>query len=240
MERVTAFYQERITEIDSFLELIEQIQIASQDGIPHIGEFGVISADHQKILISSAYIQLYSLVESTISQALDYVAQHLSSTCKFEDLNDHMRREWADFQIKTYSLSNITDERRSNLNLKMSNHIANREDLLPFKIEKRNAKGWDRKILQDVVNRIGVEIQISEELDRRLKIHYSNDMEPLTFLKIRRSQLAHGEISFTQSGESKSIDDLKDLRNITCEYLSAMLGSFQVFLEGQSYKRAAG
>lgn len=236
MQNVREFYTERVAEIDSFLNLIEGIQIASRDGPPRIGSVGEISADHQKILVSTAYIQLYSLVESTVGQTLGYISEYVSRTCRFEDLNDQFKREWVDYQAKNYN-NDLTQQKRSDLTLRLSNHVSTTDALLPFKIEKRNAKGWDRKIVEGVAGRLGLDVQVSAELKTSLEMHYSDDMPPLTFLKIRRGQLAHGDISFVQSGEVKSIEDLRRLRDITCGYLDSMLNSFQMFLEAHAYRR---
>jgi len=57
-------FEERLHEIDAYLDLLDALQRQAQSGPPKIGDF-VITAQQQKILYSSVYLQLYNLVEAT-------------------------------------------------------------------------------------------------------------------------------------------------------------------------------
>ena len=55
-------FEERLIEIESYLELLEALENQVRRGLPQFGEDGsTITVQQQKILYSSVYLQLYNL-----------------------------------------------------------------------------------------------------------------------------------------------------------------------------------
>ena len=64
MDPLTESFEERLQEIEVYLDLLEHLEQQVAIGPPKIGESS-ITTQQQKILYSSVYLQLYNLVEAT-------------------------------------------------------------------------------------------------------------------------------------------------------------------------------
>ena len=65
-------FEERLQEIETYLDLLDMLEKQVRLGPPMMGE-STISAQQQKILYSSVYLQLYNLVEATVHWCLKAV-----------------------------------------------------------------------------------------------------------------------------------------------------------------------
>lgn len=99
-----AFFEERLTEITDYAELLTDVEKAARSGPPKIvGASSVISTSQQRILYSSVYLQLYNLVEATVSRCVEAVAQAAADGAwRPDDLNQEMRREWVRSSARTH------------------------------------------------------------------------------------------------------------------------------------------
>ena len=92
------FFDERFVEVEAYLVFLETIEDASRSGPPRIADVDVtITATQQKILYSNLYLQLYNLVEATVSRCLEAVSSAAvsnSGNWQAADLNESLRREW--------------------------------------------------------------------------------------------------------------------------------------------------
>lgn len=66
-------FEDRLQEIDAYLTLMDALERQIQVGPPRIGG-ELITAQQQKILYSSVYLQLYNLVEATATWCVEAVA----------------------------------------------------------------------------------------------------------------------------------------------------------------------
>jgi hypothetical protein len=88
-------FEDRLHEIESYLNLLELLEQQVQNGLPRIGEDGpTITVQQQRILYSSVYLQLYNLIESTVTRCLDAVCTSVINNWKPGELSIAMRREW--------------------------------------------------------------------------------------------------------------------------------------------------
>ena len=72
MEPLTKAFDDRLQEIDEYLSFLAALEVAVQNGTPRIGDME-ITAEQQKILYSSVYLQLYNLVEATVTWCIEAV-----------------------------------------------------------------------------------------------------------------------------------------------------------------------
>lgn len=103
---LVVFFDERLGEIDSYLTFLQEVEDAARSGPPRVeGATTPITAPQQKILYSSLYLQLYNLIEATVSQCInavtDAATSHLTQW-RAADLNESLRREWVRAMARTH------------------------------------------------------------------------------------------------------------------------------------------
>ena len=130
-------FEERLIEIESYLELLEALENQVQEGLPQFGGDGsTITVQQQRILYSSVYLQLYNLVESTVTKCVDSISEIVTSQ-KFRpsDLCDELRQEWVRVIAQTHVELNY--ENRLQSALALFNHLVKSQPILEFEVKKR-------------------------------------------------------------------------------------------------------
>ena len=69
---LTRAFEERLQEIEAYLDLLATLEDQIRSGPPRIGE-AIVTSQQQKILYSSVYVQIYNLVEATITWCVEGV-----------------------------------------------------------------------------------------------------------------------------------------------------------------------
>src|SRR6516162_9954901 len=97
-------FDERLAEIESYLLFLDGLDSEiRQSGTPRLGTEGsIITVEQQRILYSSVYLQLYNLVEATITRCLDAVCEAATNGWYPSDLSIHFQREWVRFIARTH------------------------------------------------------------------------------------------------------------------------------------------
>lgn len=234
MVRLLQDFEDRLDEIDIYLEFLDTVEKQVQAGVPRIGGSDTISVKQQKILYSSVFLQLYNLIESTVSNCIDAVAQEiLDNGYKPEELSEDTRREWVRFFTRTHMVLNF--ENRLEDTVKLSNHLIQSLPIDVFKIEKGQGGNWDDLAIQDICRRLGLELKINQGVLTGIKRPFRNDQGALTYIRYLRNELAHGTLSFVESGENLTVSELRDLRNKTSAYLREVVLLFQMYVDKKIY-----
>ena len=97
-------FQERLQEIEAYMELLDAIERQVGSGETPEIRGAQITPLQQKILYSSVYLQLYNLVEATVTWCMDAVAAAAADGKQWRaaDLTDHLRREWVRVLARTH------------------------------------------------------------------------------------------------------------------------------------------
>ena len=244
MELPSEVIEERLKEIHSYLSFLKSIETATTRGAPRLeGVTEPISVEQQRILYSSVYLQLYSLVESTVTQCLDFVT--ISSLDGHpwvpSDLSDQLRREWVRQTAKTHVDLNF--DNRLVRAVELCNHMVQQLPVGGFKIEK-NAGNWDDNKIEEITSRLGCQLAVPPDAYSAIKRIFRQDRGALALVKWLRNQLSHGEISFAECGEGITAGELEELTNLTANYLRGIAASFEAYVESHSFlqedRRPAG
>src|SRR4051812_15733291 len=103
MKQLEEAFEERLREIESYLGLLDGIEQQVRKGPPRLGSDGpLITAEQQKILYSSVYLQLYNLIEATITRCVDSVCVAAAKGWYPGDLSEQLQREWVRFKARTH------------------------------------------------------------------------------------------------------------------------------------------
>ena len=226
----TVAFDERVSEIDAYIDLLDSIERAAQTGPPEING-AVVTARQQRILYASVYLQLYNLVEATATWCVAAVADATAKPGAWtvKQLEHPIRKEWVRTTARTHVTLNT--ENRLQTNLEFCDTLLQGGGITKWEIEKGGGGNWDITAIEDICERIGCDLEISAAVSTAAKRHFRDDKNSLLFIKDLRNRLAHGSISFEQSGENVTVNDLKDLRTRTVEYLREVIESFAKYLE---------
>ena len=231
-------FNERVAEIEAYICLLESLERAAQTGPPQI-DGDVITTRQQKMLYSAVYLQLYNLVEATATWCVTAVAEATatSGSWKVGQLETTIRQEWVRTNARTHVILN--QDNRLKTALEFCDLILDGGDISEWAIEKGGGGNWDVAAIEAICERIGCLLQISTPVQTAAKRHFRDDMNALAFVKELRNKLAHGSISFEQSGDNVTVRDLQDLKTRTVDYLREVFQSFRAYLDGFMFLHAA-
>ena len=225
-------FEDRLREIETYIDLLDALEKEVQSGVPRMGATGpIITVQQQRILYSSVYLQLYNLVESTVTGCIDGITSAIVDKGAWlpGDLSEKIRREWVRFTARTHKELNY--ENRLQFALSLCEHMVHARPVADFKVEKGAGGSWDDLSIEDICERIGLSLIISPEVKTNAKRHFRDDQGSLTFIKNLRNSLAHGTLSFAESGDGVTVSDLRDLKERTALYLREVAHLFKAFID---------
>nr|WP_083778584.1 MAE_28990/MAE_18760 family HEPN-like nuclease [Oscillochloris trichoides] len=236
MSDFVQLFNERLQEIEAYLDLLAALEQQVQQGPPSIGRTGpVITVQQQKILYSSVYLQLYNLVESTVSRCIEAFSNAVIERGPWypSDLSTNLRREWVRCTARTHTELNY--ENRLAAAFELCEHLVQSLPISTFRIEKGGGGNWDDNSIQDISSRLGLVLRINQDIYRSIKRPFRNDQGSLVFIKNLRNELAHGSLSFAECGEGVTVSDLRELKERTASYLNEVVQFFQKSIDDYEF-----
>jgi hypothetical protein len=233
-----AFFEERFAEVSAHLQFLAELEIAARSGPPRVeGSSTIVTANQQKILYSVVYLQLYNLVEATVSQCVAALTTAAADggQWKPEDLNSAMRSEWVRFSARTHTV--MSYETRLESALEMCAHLIDHLPVQDFTVETGGGGNWDDQRIEKLTDRLGCAFKPSRKARTAAKKPMRDDMGALTLVKTRRNLLAHGGISFVQCADGVTVDDLRRLVEAVGIYLREALASFVDYIDELRFLR---
>ena len=232
-------FEERLQEIEAYLDLLEALEKQVQTGRPFIGA-ATITTQQQKILYSCVYLQLYNLVEATVTWCIDAVCAAAADNKRWRpsDLSEGLRREWVRSTARTH-LPDLTIEHRLQSAVELCDHLIQTRPISEWKIERGQAGNWDDKAIESITDRLGCQLQISREVMAEIKRPIRDDKGPLTLVKDLRNSLAHGSLSFVEYGDNITVSDLKEIKDRTALYLREVVAAFSTYINTYGFLHPA-
>lgn len=229
MDSLTQTFEERLQEIEAYLDLLDALERQLRTGAPKIGG-STITSQQQKILYSSVYLQLYNLVEATVSWCINAVAAAAADGEKWSprDLSDKLRREWIRVSARTHV--NLTFENRLESAVTFFERVAGGANVSEWAVEQGGGGNWDDHEIENISERLGCGLPTSGAAFKGMKRIIRDDKNSLALVKYLRNRLAHGSISFTECGDGVTVSDLKDIKDRTAEYLREVVSSFTRYI----------
>ncbi len=235
MSTLVKGFEERLAEVETYLEFLGTLELSAQDGPPKLeGAANPISTTQQRILYSSVFLQLYNLVESTMSSCIEAVTDAAKDSNRWmpSDLSQSLRKEWVRMMARTHE--ELTPDRRLESALRLCGHIVNSLPVEEFELDKGGGN-WDDQAIEAISKRLGFQLTVSETVYSAVKRRFQNDLGPLALVKQLRNQLAHGSISFSECAENVTVAWLLDLKDKTVDYLREVVECFSKYLDGFEY-----
>lgn len=229
-------FDERFGEISAYLDLIQGIEELVRTGVPRLGENGaVVTTQQQRILNSGVYLQLYNLVEATVTNCLDAVSKAAMRRAEWApgDLTSELRREWVRYMART-NLPVGPDKRLEDA-IGLCDHLVSALPVAEFDIEKGGGGNWDDAAIRKMAVRIGFDLRVSRGVERGVKRKIRNDLGAMALIVDMRNGLAHGRLSFVDCGQDDSAAELRNLSSRVAAYLREVVAAFDTYLEEYRY-----
>lgn len=229
-------FEERVAEVEVYLAFLSVMEVCAQNGPPRLeGAEHPISTQQQKILYSSVYLQLYNLVEATMTRCIDAVAEaaYANGSWRPGDLSESMRKEWVRVIARTHI--ELTAEHRLVSALAMCGHLVSELPVANFEIEKGGGGNWDDNAIEAFSSRLGCSLQVSPAVYSAAKRKFRDELGPLGLVKRLRNRLAHGSISFSECSENESVANLVDLKTKTIDYMREVVRCFIQYLDRHEF-----
>lgn len=232
------FFKERLAEVVAYLDLLKGLEQAAQQGRPKLqGSDIYITTDHQRILYSSLYLQLYNLVEATVSRCVESVAAVAREGGQWRpaDLNESLRQEWVRAIARTHIVLN--PERRLESAVAMCSYLIEQLPVGDLEIEAGGGGNWDEDAILKIGNRVGCDITISQATNTAARYRMRDELGPMKLVKNRRNRLAHGSLSFVECADGVSVAELEQMVDAVGSYLTEVVNCFIAYVKGFLYLR---
>jgi MAE_28990/MAE_18760-like HEPN len=230
MDQLTQTFEERLQEIETYLDLLEVLERQVQEGPPKIGQTA-ITAQQQKILYSSVYLQLYNLIEATVTWCVEAVCSAVAEKGRWRpaDLVEQLRREWVRSMARTHL--ELNKDHKLEAAVQLCDHLIQALPVMAWSVEGGRRGNWDDEEIRDITARLGCDLKISTDVYKGIKRPVREEKGSLVLVRHLRNKLAHGTLSFTECGDGVTVPDLRDLKERTASYLREVVSAFRAYID---------
>lgn len=220
-------FEGRKTEVTQYLDLLKMIEASA-------GPFGSVivpgvTRNHVSILRAHMYLHLYNLIEATMNWCLQAAA---AAPMRRKSWQPHhlIPQVWA--EIVRNTMKNSSNEASvANRAISLTTRLMDKEPVQTYQFGiVKGAGNWKRDLIWQVSADLGVTLSLERETAKR--IHQSGYIDTVCR---QRNDLAHGHLSFEQSGGAISTQELEELTIWTLRYLSEILSSYIRFIDGHEF-----
>ncbi|HVT00385.1 MAG TPA: MAE_28990/MAE_18760 family HEPN-like nuclease [Solirubrobacterales bacterium] len=237
MSELRDFFNERRNEVNAYMDFLDSISAQAQSGAPRFdGMTQGITPEQQKLLYASVYLQLYNLVEATMTLCVESVAKAAADDAKWtpDDLSEPLRREWVRTTARTHVDLNYANRLEAAINA--VDHVVGSQPVgSTFAIDKGGGGNWDDEAIEQMSGRLGCKLKVSAAVRSSVKRPFKDDLGPLALVKSRRNDLAHGSMSFAESAAEVTVSDLQQLVDAVLGYLGEVVSQFDAYVAGYEY-----
>lgn len=192
-----------------------------------------LSVRHINTLKSGLIVHLYNIEEAIMSQAL----QHLGAALGAVDprrWTEHSLREWLRESIVSRIAEGNEDGRLATV-YQTSTLLLNQPYLGPQQLKKPSGT-WDDKVIATFARRMNVSFSMPPEMWQRIAASpVYGDKTPLQFLADRRNAIAHGRRSFEDGASDLRLEDIRQLADITLDYMRYAVVAFNSHIESDAH-----
>ena len=209
MDPLVEQFEERLQEIETYLDLLDALERQVREGPPKIGGENITS-QQQKILYSAVYLQLYNLVEATATWCVEAVCEAAAGGNRWlpGDLTVKIRREWVRDQAKTHT--DLNYENRLAKAVATWDHLVNALPIDEWGIERTTGGGsWDDQEIEKITDRLGCNLYIDPVVRTGIKRPIRDDKAPLELVKDLKQDW-HMEACLSQNAEKVQLWAISD------------------------------
>lgn len=230
MQGVLQDFEERVKEIEQFLDLLRLLERpgASLGYQTRRGErTRPIEAAWLKTLKASTFLLLYNLVESATRRGIGAIYERLGSDHRrYDQLVDKIRRVWVNQQFRRMDRWSASPKNYRDTAHDILERVAGRvfleldDDFLPL----------SGTLDADKVRKV------CQLHDIPVRAHYrASGGTDLHTVMEQRNHLAHGNISFAECGRQYTVDELQQIKQQVVVFMRSILRNIAQYIKKQSY-----
>ncbi|MBL4911176.1 MAG: hypothetical protein JKX78_14330 [Alteromonadaceae bacterium] len=225
MLEIETFFDERKTELikyAAFLRRLERRINKAQSS----SEIALIMPlkDQLPVFKSQAILMTYNLIEGTINKAISQIFDKVSdANLKHNELSDHLQKIWLKYLTLNIDDGGKHKERITDINQFISSTVE--LELLEFRKKNKSyfgAGSLDSKRIENIFLKFSIQLTAKEFKLQEIK----ND----------RNFLAHGEKSFTEVGQGKTVSEIVINCRKVIEYLKKLIEQIRNYIVTESFK----
>lgn len=233
MQQVRQSFTERVEEIGLYYTLLSSIITREAQLIfPNEGDIREnLNVKVSSILKSSATLQLYNLVESTISNCLVEIHNSFSSeSLQYSNLSDEIQKLWLKFHYDYFKETSNEKDILHNLKILIDTWVTN---TLPVTLTYRDFTKYNHG------GNFSGNLDSKEivKLSEKYGIDFDLKCDEIGSVKYRRNKLAHGEVSFEEQGRQDSIEYMIVLKDKTVDFLTQFIQAVDNYITNAKYRR---
>lgn len=220
MSDLNIFFDERKAELNLFTDFLTQV-----DNEPSFSE-------QLPIFKGQSILMLYNLIEGTVNRAITHIFDCVNdSNLFYQDLSDTFAKVWLLYQ-KLNEPSTAKGIMKLDKQLdKFKSYIHDPVEI-DFGIFKDNHKAY--------LNSGALDCKKINETFELFNISFTHSEGKLREIKEERNQLAHGEKSFKEIGQIKSVPEIISNSLNVIIYLEKFIIEITTYINAASYKKLTG
>lgn len=233
MQQVRQSYAEKVADINLYYTLLTNIiKREAQLIFPNEGNIRVnLDVKVSAILKSSANLQLYNLIESTISNCLVKIHSSFSDeSIQYSNLSDEIQKLWVKFHYDYFRETSNEKDILHNLKVLIDTWITNTlpvtltyKEFIKYNIGGNFSGNLDSKEIRKLSEKYGIDFDLK--------------CDEIGSVKSRRNKLAHGEVSFEEQGRQDSIEYMIVLKDKTIDFLDHFIQAVDDYVSNSKYRR---
>lgn len=236
MDRVREAFHERCAELDDYIAFLRNMsEIVREGALRNADGSSLMTPSQQRVLFSSVYVQLYNMVESTVSLCLARLCEVLEGSGHIPgSWSDDVRREWLRWALKTHEA--LSPDNRLNTSCDIVALLLAGGPVGRVAIEKGGGGNWDdEEIFNFFKKRLGCPLRLSRSVQKGIKEKLRDGLGCLKVVRDYRNKLAHGNITFGECAAGLTVGELEGIAQRTKDYLAEVIDSFSEYLESESF-----
>lgn len=221
MQNTIGIYNDRKAEIEFYYSVMANID--TNNGLLEI------TTDNRrffKIMKSNFLLMLYNLVEATITNGMLEIYDELKSDqCSYNDVISEIQELWSNYKISAvYGVGTACSVYENRVKDIITEITLNTPIVLTK--EALGIKGnLDARKIKDICDK------------HKIRYELQSQGEKLYEVKMKRQELAHGDVSFGDCARDFTLDDLAKIEEEVFIFLNDILNGMKKYYNDKLYKK---
>ncbi|KHD11122.1 hypothetical protein PN36_01830 [Candidatus Thiomargarita nelsonii] len=231
MQQVINEFDRRVKDVEQYLHFLKQVHEPQVElHFSHQGTYSQIDDNLKNILRANAFLVMYNMVEYSIRYGiLDIYREIESHKCTYSTVRQEIRDIWLNYHYRNIFKLTANWESARKMAARLVEDAVNsviislNEEAIPL------AGNLDARQIRLICQAHGILSQTHPDAKGGSK---------LLRVKEQRNFLAHGHISFSESGEQVRVEDLEKIKHEIVIFVRDILTNMMDYANNKKYEAA--